>query len=278
VPCNTGDPCSQGTCFSGSCIPELTLDCSALDTQCSYGECDSKAGRCVAHNYLDGSGCVTDACTQNSVCSAGVCKPGTPITACVAWDGCCPAGCSGKSDPDCGDSFLLDAVSRGWWNSLGDHMSSNRNTFTGALDTNTYNSFFTFDLRGMAQTVQGAALLLEQESYFGSDASEQLSIWDVSTDAGTLEADGTRKTAIYFDLQSGARFGSASAFPGNDGTVLAIELNSAGVAAINAARGGFFSVGVHVDTTSGVLTHVGEGVRFSEAAEFRVHQLQVRGF
>lgn len=278
IACNTLDLCSQGICVSGSCLPQATIDCSWADTQCTYGECVA-GGTCVSRNYPDGSSCFTDACVQDSICSSGVCKPGTPITACVSGDGCCPAGCTGKVDFDCASSFSVEALDRGWWNSLGDHESTNDNTFTGSLDSNSYNSYFTFDLRGLAQNVQGATLLLEQENYFGTDRSEQISVWDVSTDASTLEANGLpRNTAIFDDLQSGSRYASLTVYPSDVGSVLTIQLNAAAIANINAARGGFFSVGVHLDTPSGAVTHVGEGVRFSESAEYRTHQLQLDTF
>lgn len=280
IPCkNPNDLCSTGgTCFEGRCFAELTLDCSSLETQCTYGECIPSSGACVARNYPDGSPCSASACSQGDVCSSGVCKPGRPVTACVAWDGCCPAGCQAKGDPDCQSSFSFDAINRGWWNSLGDHQSANDNTFTGSLDSSGYNSYFTFDLSGLTGVAQSARLYLEHEAYYGSELSEQISVWDVGTDATTLESSGSRNTSVYNDLQSGSSYGSAVLYASTVGSTLEIVLSPAAIAHINSSRGGFFSVGVHVDTLSGRPTRIGEGVRFSESSEFRVHQLQVDAF
>ncbi len=68
--CTTGDICSNGSCLGS------TRDCSA--------PCDDP--------------CVTD-CTCNE--STDSCES-TIITVCVDGDGCCPAGCDGSNDNDCG--------------------------------------------------------------------------------------------------------------------------------------------------------------------------------
>jgi hypothetical protein len=42
----------------------------------------------------------------NYQCNGGVCA-GTPITACVSGDGCCPSGCTAANDSDCNCSVNL---------------------------------------------------------------------------------------------------------------------------------------------------------------------------
>jgi hypothetical protein len=56
------------------------------------------------------------------------------------------------------------------------------------------------------------------------------------------------------------------------GTTFTIALNPKAVTDLNAARGGSFSVGVHIDTLSG-QTFDDEGIRFSDGAEPRTDQL-----
>ena len=69
------------------------------------------------------------------------------------------------------------------------------------------------------------------------------SLFDVSTPAATLNATNGLNQAIYDDLGSGTGFGTFPVVPGATTDVLAFGLSAAGVAAFNAARGGFFSVG-----------------------------------
>ena len=275
--CSPGDLCSPGgVCLAGKCISQA-VDCSGLDTQCTWGECQSSSGKCISRNQPDGTVCASnDACVHSTVCSNGTCGGGIRISTCTSGDGCCPTGCSGKTDSDCVNTYVINALNRGWWNSVGDHLADNDNTFTGKLGASSYNSYFTFDLVGLTAEVSAVRLRLELESFLGTDMFEQLSIWDVSTDATTLEQDpSARNPTIFQDLQSGLSYAVLNAYPSNVGTTLVISLGPAAVANINAARGGYFSVGVHVDTANGMPNSTGEGVRFSEANEFRVHQLEL---
>jgi hypothetical protein len=69
------------------------------------------------------------------------------------------------------------------------------------------------------------------------------SLFDVSTPAATLNANDGTNLAIWGDLGTGTTFGRYTVHPGEFTEVLSFPLNSAGIAAANAARGGFFSVG-----------------------------------
>lgn len=167
----------------------------------------------------------------------------------------------------------LAAVNRGWWDDSGYHDSFNDNTFTGqdGGGFTRYNSYFTFATSGLS-AVTSAVLRLELESYYGPDPSELVTVYDVSTDAATLEASNFGQTEIFSDLQSGNTYGSVTFSPEQVGSVVDIALNSQAIADILASSaGGFFSVGVHVNNIG--LPFGDEGVRFSSSSESRIHQL-----
>jgi hypothetical protein len=167
-------------------------------------------------------------------------------------------------------TIVLEAVDRGWWRSDGHHDDANNNTYTGKHGANEFNSYFTFDLSGISSTVVAAELKLEVENYFGTDAFETLSVWDVSTPAATLDTWSVLQVQIYDDLMTGNQYGTFTAQPADVGSVKVIPLAPQAVADVTASLGGDFSVGVHVDT---IMGFVAQGVRFSSMNEPRIHQL-----
>jgi len=171
------------------------------------------------------------------------------------------------------DYLYVDATERGWWDETGDHTSSNDNTYTGFDGIEVLNSYFIFDLSGITGDMTGARLKLELQNYYGIDPSETFSVYDVSTDAATLEASGTGQTAIFDDLQTGNVYGTFEVTSGDVGTIIEIPLSASAVSDINTAAGGTFAVGIHMETHSGGI--VLEAVRFSAASEARTHQLVV---
>jgi hypothetical protein len=126
--CDDGDPCttdlllSAGTCSAacahlpvtafvagdGCCPPggdlDLDPDCPAV---CGDGfvdrpveTCDDAVpGSCPSSCPPLGSCTVSTLRGSPTTCSAACVV--TPITACVGGDGCCPAGCTQATDPDC---------------------------------------------------------------------------------------------------------------------------------------------------------------------------------
>jgi len=78
--CDDGDLCTvNDVCTSGICGGS-PKDCSYLNTQCQEGVCDPSDGQCYPdyENY-NGQNCDDDnACTENDVCSNGICS-GSPI-------------------------------------------------------------------------------------------------------------------------------------------------------------------------------------------------------
>ncbi len=165
-------------------------------------------------------------------------------------------------------SSTLGAVNRGWWNSYGSHSSTNDNTFTGRIDSRDYNSYFTFDVSDV-DPASDLVLRLELESWWSPDASETVTVYDVSTPAAMLEASGTN-VAIYTDLETGSSYATAVIHRTEVGTVIDMPLNAQAVGDFNSVSD-FFSVAVSVDS----LTHFtgNEGLRFSGRSEPRIHLL-----
>jgi hypothetical protein len=172
-----------------------------------------------------------------------------------------------------------DATERGYWDEAGDHSSAIDVTVAGynSATTYMYNSYFIFDLSGITGDKTGASLRLELQYYDSGDLSETFSVYHVSTDAATLEADGTGQTSIFNDLQTGNVYGTFEVTAGDVGTIIEIPLSAEAVSDINTAAGGAFAVGIHLETYSGGGI-VSEAVRFSAGPEARTHQLVLTSY
>jgi hypothetical protein len=187
---------------------------------------------------------------------------------------------NGNQIPDCTELMTatidLKVVGsnrwRGWYNASGSHTSSNDNTITGLNGGVNYNSYFVFNLNFTATTVQQVTFEVEKEAYTG-DATETISIWDVTTPPATLEANAASATAgqqTHADLGGGTTYGTGmmtSAMAA--GTIVSVPLNAAAATAVKAALGSDFAIGVHVDTQPG-------WVRFSMSTEARVARLVIK--
>lgn len=162
---------------------------------------------------------------------------------------------------------------RGWYNAAGSHASDNDNTITGLNGTQNYNSYFVFTLGFTASTVASVTFEVEKENYSSGDATETISIWDVTTPPATLEADPANTTVgaqVHADLQSGTTYGTGMVqMSAPTGSVISVPLNAAAATAVKAALGGDFAIGVHVDTQPG-------WVRFSATIETRVARLVIK--
>jgi uncharacterized protein RhaS with RHS repeats len=159
---------------------------------------------------------------------------------------------------------------RGWHviDGVTAHSSSNDNTITGEYRSGS-NSYFVFDLSAFTATaILSVDLELELENYNSVDATETLSVWDVSTDSATVEADGYDEN-IYNDLMTGNLYGRLTVNSGLVGSVLSIPLDAQAAIDVENALGGDFSVGVHLDTEPPGF------IRFSNGSEVRTHRLLI---
>jgi hypothetical protein len=68
--CNGVEICNEGICESG-----FDVECGIYDDVCAVGVCDESLDECVANTVLkDGNSCDDlDGCTNNDVCSNGIC-------------------------------------------------------------------------------------------------------------------------------------------------------------------------------------------------------------
>lgn len=157
--------------------------------------------------------------------------------------------------------IVSSATDSGWYNDSGNHGSSNPNYIAGWRGNIEYNNFFVFDLSSVTGTIVGAELRLENPTsgYESPDATETYSLFDVSTSIASLTAGGSGLTGTFADLGSGTSYGSLVMSVSDNGTVVTISLNSAGIAALNAAAGGSIAIGGAV-TTLTMTTNVIENV------------------
>lgn len=134
VPGNEGSSCVdqndlcsvQNTCSNGVCGGGIPKDCSAMSQGCQLGVCNTMDGQCTTMALMNGDMCDDlDSCTTGEMCSNGMCSGGTPVTACVNGDSCCPSTCTAVNDTDCAITdlnvgtqasvFSSASLTRGFW-------------------------------------------------------------------------------------------------------------------------------------------------------------------
>jgi hypothetical protein len=135
--------------------------------------------------------------------------------------------------------FTPDVANQGWWSPTLSNFDGNANYAVGVFATDRFRNFFSFDLSSAC----GASSATLQLTRFDQTGPLTYSVFDVSTPAATLNANNGTSQTIFDDLGSGTSFGSFAVADGAETDVLSFPLNGAGVAAFNAARGGFFSIG-----------------------------------
>ena len=120
--CNDGNACTiNDSCVNGKCQGGAPLDCSKvkdLNTACTVGVCDPKAGGCIAQPKKDGTTCDdSNACTINDKCVNGQCRGENKVcddgNACTV-DFCDPktGKCVNNAMDDgtkCGDCMICSA-------------------------------------------------------------------------------------------------------------------------------------------------------------------------
>ncbi len=201
-------------------------------------------------------------------------------------DGCdkCP-GADDRPDinmngkPDCSELMTrtIDVKKvggnywRGWQANNGpSHATANDNTLTGTLTGTDYNSYFVFNLAGFtASAISEVKLELEMQSYAG-DASEVISVWDVTTPSATVETTGV-SAAIYADLGGGVQYGMATVTSASVGAAnpVAFTLGAQAATDLKAKLGAEWVVGLHLDAAPGY-------VRFSEGTEARIARVVIK--
>jgi hypothetical protein len=137
--------------------------------------------------------------------------------------------------------FLPGINNQGWWSDVNSNSDSNENYYVGDGELR---NFFTFDLSALNSThVITSARLELQRSAISGDAVEIYGLFDVSTDAATLNNNNGTNASIFNDLGSGKSYGTFNVSTTDTNDLLAFTLNSAALADIDLAKGGFFSIG-----------------------------------
>jgi hypothetical protein len=162
----------------------------------------------------------------------------------------------------CASRFDPGVDNQGWWSATFGNTDVNDNYFVGSHpnDVDLLNDFFTFDLTSLTESALSATLHLKR--YFGGsdtgETSHTYHLFDVSTDAATLNANTGTSAAIFADLGSGMSYGSfVVSVAGDPDEILAFALNAAAVADINAAAGGFYSIGGTLEPGAPVIPEPG---------------------
>jgi len=147
---------------------------------------------------------------------------------------------------DTSDSqFDAGVDNQGWWSDTREARDDNDNYGTGiSPDEETSRSFFTFDLASLSLPVISATLELTRFNYLSTAESETFGLFDVSTDAVTLNNNTGINLTIFNDLGTGVSYGEFEILSDGLSTdVLSFELNAAAISDINATIGGWFSIG-----------------------------------
>jgi hypothetical protein len=93
TPCDDGKQCTQNdACKEGACTGALN-SCPSSEP-CMVGLCDVETDTCIEVPGNDGKICAdSDPCTQNSVCSGGVCSGGSPTDCSLPKNPCLMGYC-----------------------------------------------------------------------------------------------------------------------------------------------------------------------------------------
>jgi hypothetical protein len=165
-----------------------------------------------------------------------------------------------QSAPASAALIQIDATDSGSYQNNGSHTAAAPNYVTGLSGTQIRRSFFVFDLTGVYSPITAATLNLYNPStdphiccqgYRSPSATETFNVFDVNTSLATLTGGGAGLTSVFDDLGTGSMFGSYVASAADNGRVISIALNAAGLEALNHALGSVITFGGALGTVSG---------------------------
>ena len=144
--------------------------------------------------------------------------------------------------PPADGSFTLTALDTGWYDQTGFHDAANTNYISGRSGDVEHRNFTVFDLSGLSGPIISAQLQLFNPGpplpgYSSPNPFQIFTLFDVSTPISTLVASQTGRTDIFADLGTGTAFGAQVVSAADNGKFVTINLNPAGLAALNAAEG-----------------------------------------
>jgi hypothetical protein len=152
-------------------------------------------------------------------------------------------------------TITLDATSRGYFRSdgtvAGGHGTASANYLAGQYQSREYRNFFIFDLSSVTELIVSASLQIAPGDYLSPDASETVTLFDVSTPSATL-TNGTGGVVAFNDLGSGTSYGSRAFTAADVWTVpVTMALNGAALTNLQSAVGALFAMGGAVMSISG---------------------------
>ncbi|MEP7355568.1 MAG: PEP-CTERM sorting domain-containing protein [Acidobacteriota bacterium] len=138
-------------------------------------------------------------------------------------------------------AFSGSVNNQGWWSAADGHSVGNDNYYVSNEVGSEYNNYFTFLLTGFDGGALSATLSIDTSESSGSDLPTIYSLFDVSTAAASLNDSGP-DSAIFDDLSSGKLYAAliVSSYPS---PTMSLTLNADALGDINAAGGGYFSIG-----------------------------------
>jgi hypothetical protein len=158
-------------------------------------------------------------------------------------------------DRSCPSTVTLNAIDSGWWDDTGSHDAPNKNYLAGfATDTgHEHRDFFVFDLSTVTAPMVSAQLrVFNPPNGFVSPApTETYALFDVSTPISDLRASGRGRTDIFTTLGSGVSSGARDVSAADNGQIVTIDFNGAGLASLNLHSGGLFATGGAITTIQG---------------------------
>lgn len=134
---------------------------------------------------------------------------------------------------------------QGWWSGTNGNSDDNDNIFVGDLVSDgsiLLNNFFTFFLSEDLTNVISATLRINDVGDGEGPFPVIYSLFDVSTNAATLNDNVGTNTAIFNDLGSGNNYAAVS-LAANPLSPFDIPLNAQAITDIKAAQGEYFSIG-----------------------------------
>jgi len=166
------------------------------------------------------------------------------------------------SDDDAPKSLTLNNFVQGWYDSTGEHSTTNPNYFVGEelFEDEDYiiRNFFVFDVpANISNNIISAELKVNTYEFNSVDASETYELNAVATPIATLTAGGTGLTNIYTDLGDGAVYGSRSFSSADDYSSVSIPLNSNFINALVAAKGTKLALGGEITSLNNLIDNEG---------------------
>lgn len=156
--------------------------------------------------------------------------------------------------------FTPGTLNQGWWGFDNPNFDANDSLYVGSLQPDPadpislHRNFFTFSLAGITPgSIVSAALRINDVGIGSSNFPMTYSLFDVSTDARTLNFNDGSNASIYEDLGSGRRY-AAQVVSDALSAGFEIGLNDDAIADLNAAAGRFFSLGGTLDTPASAVS------------------------